>query len=53
MPKSVQAYNKSKKNRTQLNTEIKLVINQRLFDKHIITEEMYQSAKEQLIKQAC
>ena len=40
-----------KKNREQFNTELKMFINKKLFDKHIITEDMYHSAKEMLLKQ--
>ena len=40
------------KNREQFNTELKLFINQRLYDKHIITEDMYHMAKEILLKRA-
>ena len=39
-----------KKNREQLNNELKMFINQKLFDKHLISEDMYFSAKELLIK---
>lgn len=41
-----------KKNREQFNTELKIFINQKLFDKRIITEDMYHTAKEILLKQA-
>jgi len=41
-----------KKNREQFNNELKMFINQKLFDKHIISEDMYWSAKELLLKQA-
>lgn len=41
-----------KKNREQFNNELKMFINQKLFDKRIITEDMYWSAKELLLKQA-
>ena len=41
-----------KKNREQFNTELKMFINQKLYDKHIITENMYRTAKELLLKQA-
>lgn len=42
----------SKNNRRQFNTELKLYINQQLYNKHIISEEMYISAKEKLLKEA-
>lgn len=41
-----------KKNREQFNAELKMFINQKLYDKHIITENMYRTAKEILLKQA-
>ena len=41
-----------KKNREQFTNELKMFINQKLFDKHIISEDMYYTAKEVLLKQA-
>ncbi len=41
-----------KENRKQFEHELKLFINQQLFDKHIISEDMYFTAKELLLKQA-
>ena len=52
MTKSVQATDTLKRNREQFNNELKTFINQKLFDKHIISEDMYWSAKELLLKQA-
>ena len=43
---------KSDKNREQFNVELKMFINQRLYEKHIITKEMYHTAKELLLRQA-
>lgn len=40
-----------KRNREQFNTELKMFINQRLFEKHLISDDMYRTAKELLIKQ--
>lgn len=52
MTKTVKANDTLKKNRELFNNELKMFINQKLFDKHIITEDMYRSAKELLLKQA-
>lgn len=52
MTKPVQANKVFKKNTERLNNEIKLHINQKLYDKHIISEDMYLTAKAALIKQA-
>ena len=52
MTKTVKANDTLKKNREQFNNELKMFINQKLFDKHIISEDMYWSAKELLLKQA-
>ena len=41
------------KNMTKFQTELKMHINQRLFEKKIITEDMYASCKEQLLKRVC
>ena len=51
MTKTVQANDTLKKNREQFNNELKMFINQKLFDKQLITEDMYFMAKELLIKQ--
>ena len=40
------------KNREQFKTELKMFINQKLFDKKLISEDMYWTAKELLLKQA-
>lgn len=40
------------KNREQFKTELKMFINQKLYDKHLISEDMYWTAKELLLKQA-
>ena len=52
MTNTVQANDTLKKNREQFNNELKMFINQKLFDKHIISEDMYWTAKELLLKQA-
>ena len=52
MTKIVKANDTLKKNREQFNNELKMFINQKLFDKHIISEDMYWTAKELLLKQA-
>ena len=52
MTKTVQANDTLKKNREQFNNELKMFINQKLFDKRIISEDMYWAAKELLLKQA-
>ena len=49
---TVQANDTLKRNREQFNNELKMFINQKLFDKHIISEDMYWAAKELLLKQA-
>ena len=41
-----------KKNREQFNTELKLFINKKLFEKQVITEDMYYKVEELLINQA-
>ncbi len=41
-----------KKNREQFKNELKMFVNQKLFDKHLISEDMYWSAKELLQRQA-
>lgn len=45
MTKTVQANDTLKRNREQFNNELKMFINQKLFDKHIITEDMYGQPK--------
>ena len=40
------------KNKQRFDTELKMYINQRLFDKKIISEDMYSAAKDVLIRQA-
>jgi hypothetical protein len=52
MTKTVQANDTLKKNREQFLSELKMFVNQNLFDKHIISEDMYFTAKEILIKRA-
>ncbi len=42
----------TKSERDRFNNELKIYINRRLFDKHIISEDMYNTAKELLLKQA-
>lgn len=42
-----------KNNNAQFRTELKMYINQRLFDKKIITEDMYASCKEKLLRKVC
>ena len=39
-------------NRERFEQELKMYINKRLFDKHIISEDMYFAAKELLLKKA-
>lgn len=41
-----------RKNRERFNNELKMFVNQKLFDKHLISEDMYCTAKELLLKQA-
>lgn len=52
MTKTVQANDRLKNNREQFEQELKMFINQKLFDKHIISEDMYFTAKELLLKKA-
>lgn len=52
MTKTLQANDRLKNNREQFNRELKMFINQKLYDKHIITEDMYAAAKELLLKKA-
>ena len=42
--------NNFKTNRENLNCEIKLYVNQQLFDKNLISEDMYICAKESILK---
>lgn len=41
------------KNKLAFIMEVKLSVNQQLFDKNLITEEMYNRAKEQIIRKVC
>ena len=41
-----------KKNRERFMRELKLFVNQKLYDKRLISEDMYSAAKETLIRQA-
>ena len=50
MTKSVQE--SLRDNRERFEQELKMYINKRLFDKHIISEDMYFAAKELLLKKA-
>lgn len=43
---------KMKKDTDRFYNELKMFVNQRLFDKELISEEMYWSVKEVLIKQS-
>lgn len=43
---------KLRKNREQFNNELKLWVNRKLFEKQLISEDMYNTAKELLLKQA-
>ncbi len=52
MSEDVQANEKLKNNRSRFEQELKMYINRKLFDKHIISEDMYFAAKELLLKQA-
>lgn len=52
MQKSAQVNDTVKKNRENFNIELKMFVNQRLFENHIISDDMYRTAKELLIKQA-
>ena len=52
MTNTVKTNDTLKKNRDRFNNELKMFINQKLFDKHIISEDMYWSAKELLLKKA-
>jgi len=52
MTKTVQANETLKRNREQFTNELKMFINQKLYEKHIISEDMYWTAKELLLKQA-
>lgn len=51
MSKNIQAYDTLKKNKERFNNELKMFVNQKLFDKRIISEDMYFTAKEFLLKQ--
>ena len=52
MSKSLPSNSNSDKNREHFINELKLFVNKKLFEKHIITEDMYHTAKEFLLKQA-
>ena len=43
---------KLRKNREQFNNELKLWVNRKLFEKQLISEDMYNTAKDLLLKQA-
>ena len=51
MADNVHAKDTLKKNRENFAVELKMYINERLFSKNLITEDMYWSAKEHLIRQ--
>ena len=51
MADNVHAKDTLKKNRENFTVELKMYINERLFSKNLITEDMYWSAKEHLIRQ--
>ncbi len=51
MANNVHANDTLKKNRENFAVELKMYINERLFSKNLITEDMYWSAKEHLIRQ--
>ena len=40
-----------KKNKERFNTELKIFINKKLFEKQVITEDMYYKVKEILVNQ--
>lgn len=50
MPKTVQAYECLNANRKQFERELKIYVNEKLFQKKIISEDMYYNAKEILLK---
>ena len=50
MTKAVQANDTLKNNRERFENELKMFVNQRLYDKHIISEDMYFTAKELLLR---
>ena len=52
MTKAAQTNDALKRNRERFANELKMFINQKLYDKHIISEDMYWTAKELLLKQA-
>ena len=52
MTKALQTNDRLKDNREKFEQELKMYINRRLFDKHIISEDMYFAAKELLLKKA-
>ena len=51
MTKKVQANKGTYREKANFEHELKMFINQKLFDKHIISEDMYWTAKELLLKQ--
>ena len=52
MKKNMPDTDKLKKNTECFTSELKLFINQKLFDKKLISEDMYWSARDVLLKQA-
>ena len=52
MPNKAYSNDTTKTERDRFVSELKLFINRRLFDKHIISEDMYIAAKELLMKRA-
>ena len=52
MTKNLSTDDTSQKNKEHFANELKLFVNERLFEKNLISEEMYWTAKELLLKQS-
>lgn len=51
MIKATETSEKQRENRALFLHELKMFMNQKLFEKNLITEEMFRTAKELLLKQ--
>ena len=52
MAKKIYTNDTLRKNKAHFQNELKMYVNQRLFEKNLISEDMYCSAKELLLKKA-
>ena len=52
MPNKVYSNDITKTEKSRFESELKLFVNRRLYDKHIISEDMYIAVRELLMRQA-